>query len=59
MDEYEKMALAEKAFKVIFKDSAKIMTKVVRSGSNTSDVVYVPKKYAKHPVTLIIWNKED
>jgi len=59
MDEYEKMALIENAFQVIFKESIAVLTKVVRTGSNTSDVIYIPKKYAGYPVTVIIWNKED
>jgi len=54
---FENMAKIEEAFSLVFKDSVKIMTREVRHGSNTSNVVYVPKRYAGCPVTLIIWDK--
>ena len=59
MDDYEKMDLVEKVFKAVFKDSIAVLTKTIRSGSNTSNNIYVPKKYKGHPVTIIIWNKQE
>ena len=53
---YKDIAAVEEAFKVIFKKSVHILTKVVRTGG-TSANVYVPKDFKGCPVTIIIWDK--
>jgi putative transposon-encoded protein len=54
---YKDIASVEQAFKVIFKKSVHVLTKLVRSGG-TSAKVYVPKDFEGYPVTIIIWDKE-
>ena len=54
---YNDIACVEEAFKVVFQKSTDIITKSVRRGG-TSCNVYVPKRFAGCPVTLIIWNRE-
>ena len=55
-DPYEKINMVEEVFKRVFADSIHIETKRVKAGG-TSNNIYVPKKYANHPVTIIIWDK--
>jgi len=56
MDDFEKLNKVEEAFKLIFGKSVHIITKSVKVGG-TSNNVYVPKEFAGHPVTVIIWPK--
>jgi len=54
-DQFEKINNVEETLKTIFGDSVHIETKTVKAGG-TSNNIYVPKKFAGFPVTLIIWN---
>ena len=57
MEPIPKISLVEKAFKLIFQKSAKIVTKNVGKGG-TSGIIYVPKRYAGQLVTIIIWHEK-
>ncbi len=58
MEEYERMYLTERVFKEVFGKSVHVESKRVKPGG-TSNNIYVPRKFADCPVTLIIWPKEE
>lgn len=53
---FDRMSVVEEAFEVIFGKSRHITTKIVKEGG-TSGIVYLPKMYNNHPVTIIVWDK--
>jgi hypothetical protein len=57
-DIYEKMAQLEEVFRNLFKDALHVETKKVKVGGTSSNI-YVSKRFGGHPVTLIIWDKEQ
>ena len=54
---FNDLATVEKAFGIVFPNSAYVLSKIVKDGGGTSCNVYVPKKFAGFPATIIIWNK--
>ena len=54
---FNDLASVEQAFKVIFQKSTYVITKNVKVGG-TSGNVYVPKKFAGMPVTVIVWSND-
>jgi putative transposon-encoded protein len=57
-DIFEKINNVEETLKTIFGEAVHIETKTVKAGG-TSNNVYVPKKFAGNPVTLIIWDRPN
>lgn len=57
-EQFKKVNTVEEAFKIAFGSSVHVQTQTVKTGG-TSGVVYVPKKFEKKLVTIIVWEDKQ